>query len=179
MLKFRFYDIDWDTDGEEVDLPKSVVLDVEPEVAGQGVAIVGADVLSDKFGWCVNSFQWSDWVDPGTRVKASMDLHIGHEGTIPKGATGTFRGVSEDAEGHYLFEMDEDHGFLQEAYSHPNVYLGDCMSLDCDNGEMQPEDKCEVCEHTESEVGPLSQGHGHDSICDDCCEDRRGDRLNK
>jgi hypothetical protein len=178
-MKFRFYDIDWDTDGQGPDLPKSVVLEVEPEVAGQGIAIVGADVLSDKFGWCVNSFQWSEWLDPGTRVKTRMLLSIGHEGIIPEGATGTFRGVSNDSEGYYLFEMDEDHGFLKEVYGHPNVYLGDCLTLDCDNGEMVPEDKCEVCEHAESEVGPLSQGHGHDSICDDCCEDHRGDRLNK
>ena len=40
--------------------------------------------------------------------------------------------------------------------------------------KIEGEDRCEVCQHPESEVGPLSQGHGYDSICDDCCEEKRG-----
>jgi hypothetical protein len=44
-------DIDWDTDGEDVDgLPGTVQLD--PEVDSENIA----DVLSDKYGFCVNGF---------------------------------------------------------------------------------------------------------------------------
>lgn len=51
--KVRFYDIKWDTDGAEVNLPTEVVLDVECTV---DVLEEGADILSDKYGWCVFSF---------------------------------------------------------------------------------------------------------------------------
>lgn len=51
--KVRFYDIKWDTDDVEIDLPTEVVLDVECTV---DVLEEGADILSDKYGWCVFSF---------------------------------------------------------------------------------------------------------------------------
>ena len=54
---------------------------------------------------------------------------VGHEGVIPKGATGVYRGCSTDVEQYFLFEMDEDHGFLVEAYGYPNCFFSDgCLN---------------------------------------------------
>ena len=55
LVEVEAYDIDWDTDGEDVDLPDSVKImmdnydDIENDIA---------DRLSDRFGWCVNSYNW-------------------------------------------------------------------------------------------------------------------------
>lgn len=50
MKTVRVYDIEWDTDGEEVDLPSiaNVTVKNEDEIA---------DKLSDEYGWCVFSFR--------------------------------------------------------------------------------------------------------------------------
>lgn len=42
--------IDWETDGENVDLPKELVISDMPE--GEI-----ADYLSDHFGWLINSIE--------------------------------------------------------------------------------------------------------------------------
>lgn len=52
----RFFAIQWDTDGAEAPgLPSDVVL---PVPAATDVALEGADILSDKFGFCVHSFEF-------------------------------------------------------------------------------------------------------------------------
>jgi hypothetical protein len=54
--KVHFYNIQWDTDGEEVEsLPEETTIDV---YVNADITMDGADILSDKFGWCVNSFQF-------------------------------------------------------------------------------------------------------------------------
>ena len=73
----------------------------------------------------------------GDRIRFTCDMHVGHEGTIPKGATGTYRGISEDAEQYLLFSMDADHGFLEEHYGLPNCFLGDSLCLDEGTGEPE------------------------------------------
>lgn len=55
--KVRFTDIVWDTDGEPTDLPTTVELDVEL-AAEQSLDVDGADILSDKYGFCVESFNF-------------------------------------------------------------------------------------------------------------------------
>lgn len=55
-MKVRFHDIVWDTDGEQVDLPTEVTLEVEPDTVLPEEA---ADTLSDKFGWCVQSVDYT------------------------------------------------------------------------------------------------------------------------
>ena len=48
--------IDWDTDGRKVkNLPKEVTVEVDDDC---DVEYEGADILSDKFGFCVNSFSF-------------------------------------------------------------------------------------------------------------------------
>jgi hypothetical protein len=53
--KVRFSNIVWDTDGRFVELPSEVTLDVPKD---KDVDLEGADVLSDKFGWCVKGFEF-------------------------------------------------------------------------------------------------------------------------
>ena len=57
MRKINFYNIDWDTDGEEIDLPTDVILTVDVDVK---VSLEGADLLSDEYGFCVNSFSFQE-----------------------------------------------------------------------------------------------------------------------
>jgi hypothetical protein len=55
-VKVRFSSIVWDTEGEkELGLPTECILDVD---AGLDLEQVGADVLSDAYGWCVQSFDY-------------------------------------------------------------------------------------------------------------------------
>ena len=49
-MQVRFYDIQWDTDGEKVDLPAECVLEVDDDI---DLEEEGADALSDEYGFCV------------------------------------------------------------------------------------------------------------------------------
>ena len=52
----KMSNIDWDTDGRKVkNLPKEVTVEVDD---GCDVEYEGADILSDKFGFCVNGFSF-------------------------------------------------------------------------------------------------------------------------
>lgn len=50
MAKMKVTDIDWETDGEVVDLPSEV--DVDDNMSDDEIA----DYLSDTYGWLVNGF---------------------------------------------------------------------------------------------------------------------------
>lgn len=52
----KAFDIVWDTDGEQVDLPTIVSLEVSDDT---DLEIEIADILSDKYGWCVRSVDYS------------------------------------------------------------------------------------------------------------------------
>ncbi len=54
-MQVKFFNIEWDTEGEQVDLPNEVVRTVEDDL---DVAMDGADALSDEFGWCIRSFEF-------------------------------------------------------------------------------------------------------------------------
>ncbi len=53
-MKVRFFDIVWDTDDQDVDLPSTheAIVDADFDTDEEG-----ADLLSDQFGWCVKSFE--------------------------------------------------------------------------------------------------------------------------
>jgi hypothetical protein len=53
--KVRFFNIVWDTDGRFVELPSEVTLEVPKD---KDVDLEGADCLSDKYDWCVHSFDF-------------------------------------------------------------------------------------------------------------------------
>ena len=57
MRKINFYNIDWDTDREETDLPTDIILTVGEDIE---VSLEGADLLSDEYGFCVNSFNFQE-----------------------------------------------------------------------------------------------------------------------
>lgn len=54
-MKVRFFDIVWDTDDQEVDLPSTVEAEVD---ANFDIDEDGADILSEQFSWCVKSFDY-------------------------------------------------------------------------------------------------------------------------
>lgn len=55
-MTVRFYNIQWDTDGEPTDLPTDVTIeDVDDDI---DLAEEGCDVLSDKFGFCLYGFDY-------------------------------------------------------------------------------------------------------------------------
>lgn len=56
MVEIEVYDLDWETDGERVKLPKSVKMIVyaNPDIDNEAVA----NQLSDEYGWLVKGFLW-------------------------------------------------------------------------------------------------------------------------
>lgn len=58
--RIRLFNIEWDTDGEIVDLPTEVIIENPTEEmldAVGGFDDVFADYLSDKYGFCVFGFR--------------------------------------------------------------------------------------------------------------------------
>jgi hypothetical protein len=73
MKKIRFYNIVWDTDGRKVDLPCAVTREIDDDE--MDVSLEGADVLSDEFGWCVESFQFvEEPIDPIAKLEEKLVL---------------------------------------------------------------------------------------------------------
>lgn len=61
MPTYKAYNIDYDTDGEVVDgLPETVLFEAEDDT---DASLTGADQISDKTGWCVNSFSYEEVSD--------------------------------------------------------------------------------------------------------------------
>jgi hypothetical protein len=52
-IKVKFYNIDWDTEGQDIDLPNQVTLEITENF---DLEQCGANLLSDQYGYCVNSF---------------------------------------------------------------------------------------------------------------------------
>ena len=58
MIKhYRAYNINWDTDNEDVELPTEVFFDADSDI---DVSAEGANIISDKHGWCINSFDFEE-----------------------------------------------------------------------------------------------------------------------
>lgn len=61
-IKIRLYEIDYDTDGEDVELPEEISTTAEEmgwdedDNIDQFVSENGADFISDQTGWLVNGF---------------------------------------------------------------------------------------------------------------------------
>lgn len=68
-VKCVITNIDWDTDGEEIEyLPANVTLELE-DLEGLGVSDEDvADELSDRYGFCVNSFYCDKYDENGALV---------------------------------------------------------------------------------------------------------------
>lgn len=50
-MKVRVSGIEWDTDGEDVDLPSDVTIEVDEDMSDEDVV----NKVSDKYGWCISS----------------------------------------------------------------------------------------------------------------------------
>lgn len=61
-MHYRVYDIEYDTDGEQVELPSEMVLELGDE-ADPGLEL--ADAVSDKTGFCVKVFRFEEAPSPG------------------------------------------------------------------------------------------------------------------
>jgi len=57
MKRYKATNIDWDTDGEKIDLPTEVTFEMEND---DNPSIDGANVISDKIGFCINSFDFEE-----------------------------------------------------------------------------------------------------------------------
>jgi len=57
MKLFKLVNIVWDTDGENANLPESAIMPVDDNARIEDVQMDGADYLSNKYGWCVQSFE--------------------------------------------------------------------------------------------------------------------------
>jgi len=61
MTTIKITQIEWDTDGESVDLPKSVTITVEDWATGTDEAQIEdwvSDYLSDEYGYCHHGFDF-------------------------------------------------------------------------------------------------------------------------
>ena len=68
-IKCVITNIDWDTGGEVIEyLPANVTLELE-DLDGLGVSDIDvADELSDRYGFCVNSFYCDKYDEDGALV---------------------------------------------------------------------------------------------------------------
>lgn len=63
--KVKFYDIDYDTDGENINLPIEINTTLDEmgydvdEDADEFIKEHGAEYISNTTGWCVNSFSFN------------------------------------------------------------------------------------------------------------------------
>ena len=55
--RYRLFDVVWDTDGHNVTLPYETIVEIDDD---DDIRDIGADLLSDKHGWCVWSFDYEE-----------------------------------------------------------------------------------------------------------------------
>ena len=72
--KFRITNIDWDTDREEVDLPKELVIEICQEyvLAYEDFDEAVSELLSDNYGWCVSNFCFEELDDPESKIDSDI-----------------------------------------------------------------------------------------------------------
>lgn len=54
-MKYRCFNIQWDTDGHRVKLPKEIIVEVDAEDEDEVEELL-SDALSDKTGYCHKGF---------------------------------------------------------------------------------------------------------------------------
>lgn len=72
MKTFWVHDIDWDTDGEDVDLPTDVEVNIDDntmiQLTGEDLGDYLSDRLSEEYGFCHRGFGFME-VNRGKPVK--------------------------------------------------------------------------------------------------------------
>ncbi len=61
-MHYRVHEIEYDTDGEQVDLPSELVLELGDDA---DPSLELADAVSDRTGFCVKAFQFEEAPAPG------------------------------------------------------------------------------------------------------------------
>ncbi|MFW6046763.1 MAG: hypothetical protein ACOCP4_03125 [Candidatus Woesearchaeota archaeon] len=56
---YKVYNINYDTDGEKIDLPKEIVFEINDSDFEPSIEL--ADKISDKTGFCVNSYEYENY----------------------------------------------------------------------------------------------------------------------
>ncbi|MEG3153484.1 hypothetical protein [Sphingomonas sp. RB1R13] len=74
IMRLRITNIDWDDDGEGVDLPKEIILDVDDEEYSDDDTIV-ADALSEEYGYCVNSYHAEPFYADGRLLHGRLEAN--------------------------------------------------------------------------------------------------------
>jgi hypothetical protein len=67
MQKYRVFDIDYDTDGQRVNLPKEMIIELDDSA---DPSLESADAISDATGWCVNSCSFEKYDDSASPTTA-------------------------------------------------------------------------------------------------------------
>ncbi len=136
----RVYDIDWDTDGEQVDLPTEMHVIIEPdEVDNSGdeeaVSEYLSDLISDQIGWCHGGFRWEY---TGTLIKVWVMTAFDEEERTHKQPPATVFGSKERALQMYVetsldgLDKDEqaEHRARIQADAEALRTEGDCRTYD-------------------------------------------------
>jgi len=58
-MKVKCFNIKWETDGEVVDLPKTMTFDVCDKSTDDEIEEFLTDALSDRTGWLHDGYSWS------------------------------------------------------------------------------------------------------------------------
>lgn len=71
MFKYLVHDIDWDTDGEEVDLPKEIEIQSETELDDERVS----EEITVMTGYCHKGFCWDEIKESGRpTLRATIEV---------------------------------------------------------------------------------------------------------
>lgn len=99
----RFYNIEWDTDGEKVDLPSEITFEVDDDF---DVENKGADLLSDNLGWCIRTFNFEKDIDRYPPDKDPLDdLDIDQNNPVDMSADDWLEFYAT----HPDYDIDHDH----------------------------------------------------------------------
>lgn len=111
-MLIKVYDIEWDTDGEEVELPESCEIDVECESDELDQAV--SDALSDKYGFCVISCNFDKFkmIIIKTTGKRQQDIMEWASSVAVEFIAEQF----DELDGSLLESLKETHNFL---YANP------------------------------------------------------------
>lgn len=72
-MKVEITDIEYDTDDEDVELPASLILEVDVSADDQEIEELASDYISNVTGWLHNGFNWTK----SQGLKVGGELRIG------------------------------------------------------------------------------------------------------
>lgn len=111
--KLRVFNIDYETDGEKVDLPKEFIFDIiEEEDADFEPEFEAADLVNDETGWLVNSLDY-EWVKKASK-KAERNVTV----------------LLQDGREEVLAVSDEEYEGLQLELAGQKGYMQDYTTID-------------------------------------------------